>query len=161
IAGLVGAGRTELLRTIFGLDRVRSGEIRVSAIPAPASPTRRWSQRTGLVSEDRKTEGLALSLSIADNTTLASHSFSVSPRRMAHETKKWIGNLAIKCRSPHQPVSDLSGGNQQKVAIARLLHHGVDLLLLDEPTRGIDIGAKAQIYKLIDQLACQGKAVLM
>jgi ribose transport system ATP-binding protein len=161
IAGLVGAGRTELLRAIFGLDKVKAGEVKVGSVSGPAAPDRRWSQRVGLVSEDRKTEGLALGLSIADNTTLASHRFLVSPRGMADETKKWIAKLAIKCRHPAQPVSDLSGGNQQKVALARLLHHGVDLLLLDEPTRGIDIGAKAQIYKLIDELACSGKAVLM
>jgi ribose transport system ATP-binding protein len=161
IAGLVGAGRTELLRAVFGLDSVKSGDVKVGSFSGASSPDRRWSQRVGIVSEDRKSEGLALGLSIADNTTLASHGLLVSPRRMADETRKWISKLAIKCRHPQQPVSDLSGGNQQKVAIARLLHHGVDLLLLDEPTRGIDIGAKAQIYRLIDELACSGKAVLM
>lgn len=161
IAGLVGAGRTELLRTIFGLDKITAGNVTVASVSGAAPPARRWSQRVGLVSEDRKTEGLALGLSIADNTTLASHRLLVSPRRIADDTRTWISKLAIKCRHPYQPVSDLSGGNQQKVALARLLHHGVDLLLLDEPTRGIDIGAKAQIYKLIDELACSGKAVLM
>jgi ribose transport system ATP-binding protein len=161
IAGLVGAGRTELLRAIFGLDKITSGQVRVGTFSGAAAPDRRWAQRVGLVSEDRKTEGLALGLSIADNTTLASHRLLVSPRRLADQTQTWISKLAIKCRHPAQPVSDLSGGNQQKVALARLLHHGVDLLLLDEPTRGIDIGAKAQIYKLIDELACSGKAVLM
>ena len=77
------------------------------------------------------------------------------------EAKKWIGKLAIRCRSPWQEVGALSGGNQQKVAVARLLHHDVDVLLLDEPTRGIDVGSKALIYRIIDELACQGKAVLM
>jgi ribose transport system ATP-binding protein len=161
IAGLVGAGRTELLRAIFGLERVKSGEVRIGSAAGLASPAQRWTQRTGFVSEDRKAEGLALTLSIADNTTLASHGLFVSPKRMAGESRKWINRLAIRCRHPGQPVSDLSGGNQQKVAIARLLHHSVDLLLLDEPTRGIDIGAKAQIYKLIDELASAGKAVLV
>jgi ribose transport system ATP-binding protein len=161
IAGLVGAGRTEFLRAIFGLDAVRSGRVRVGHISGPASAPERWNQGMGFVSEDRKTEGLALSLSISDNLAMASHGALVSPRRLAESSRLWIHRLGIRCRQGSQPVGDLSGGNQQKVAIARLLHHGVEVLLLDEPTRGIDIGAKASIYKLIDELACSGKAVLM
>jgi ribose transport system ATP-binding protein len=167
IAGLVGAGRTEFLRSLFGLDRVRSGEIKLASYSggagggASTSPERRWSQGIGMVSEDRKTEGLALTLSIADNITMTNLGPIVSPSRQDAESRDWIKKLAIRCRVPRQPVGDLSGGNQQKVAIARLLHHDVDVLLLDEPTRGIDVGSKAQIYKLIDELACRGKAVLM
>jgi ribose transport system ATP-binding protein len=161
IAGLVGAGRTELLRTIFNLDPVTAGSVTVASYTGGKTPAQRWSQRVGLVSEDRKLEGLALQLSIADNLTLASHHALVQPATMRRDTATWIRKLSIKCRNPSQNVGDLSGGNQQKVAIARLLHHDVDVLLLDEPTRGIDIGAKAQIYKLIDELACAGKAVLM
>lgn len=155
IAGLVGAGRTEFLRVLFGLDPIRAGDIRIAHLAGHATPSGRWAQNVGMVSEDRKTEGLALSLSIADNMTLASHRALVSPRRIAADASQWIDRLAIRCRAPSQSVSDLSGGNQQKVAIARLLHHGVDLLLLDEPTRGIDIGAKAQIYRLIDELVSE------
>jgi ribose transport system ATP-binding protein len=161
IAGLVGAGRTEMLRTIFGLDEIKSGEIKVKAYVGPASPANRWSEGMGMVSEDRKQEGLALSLSIADNLTLSSIGTIVKPADQAETSKKWIKKLAIRCREPQQPVGNLSGGNQQKVAIARLLEHGVDILLLDEPTRGIDVGSKAQIYQLIDELACSGKAILM
>ena len=84
-----------------------------------------------------------------------------SPRAQAESSRRWIERLGIRCRTPHQSVGDLSGGNQQKVALARLLHHGVDVLLLDEPTRGIDVGSKAQIYRTIDDLARAGKAVLM
>lgn len=158
IAGLVGAGRTELLRGIFGLDKVRRGEIRVAQWSGAAGPRRRWEQGVGFVSEDRKSEGLALRLSIADNVTLSNPDGLgpcglVLPRRQDSATRPWIEKLSIKCRSPRQSVGDLSGGNQQKVAIARLLHHGVDVLLLDEPTRGVDIGAKAQIYALIHELA--------
>jgi ribose transport system ATP-binding protein len=158
IAGLIGAGRTELLRAIFGLDVVRTGEVRVGAYLGPASPGRRWEQGVGMLSEDRKTEGLALSLPIADNVTLSrlkglGPAGLVLPSQQDAAADRWIERLSIRCRSPRQPVADLSGGNQQKVAIARLLHHDVDVLLLDEPTRGIDIGSKAQIYKLIDQLA--------
>ncbi len=166
IAGLVGAGRTEFLRTVFGLDPVRSGEIRLGAYVGPASPAQRWSQKMGVVSEDRKTEGLALSLSIADNITL-SHlrrlgpAGFVIPERQDRAATRWIESLGIKCRGVHQAVAGLSGGNQQKVAIARLLDHDVDVLLLDEPTRGIDVGSKVEIYRMIDALASQGKAVLM
>jgi ribose transport system ATP-binding protein len=166
IGGLIGAGRTEMLRTIFGLDPVKGGSIKVGAYSGHASPARRWDQGLGMVSEDRKTEGLALGLSIADNITLSSPRGLgplglVLPSRQKAASAPWIQKLSIKCRSAGQPVGDLSGGNQQKVAIARLLHHNVDLLLLDEPTRGVDIGAKAQIYRLIDELALAGKAVLM
>jgi ribose transport system ATP-binding protein len=161
IAGLVGAGRTEMLRAIFGLDEVKSGSIKVKAYMGPASPAQRWNEGMGMVSEDRKQEGLALSLSIADNLTLSSLGPTVNPAKQTRTAREWIKKLAIRCREPEQPVGNLSGGNQQKVAIARLLEHGVDILLLDEPTRGIDVGSKAQIYKLIDELACSGKAILM
>src|SRR5688500_16175215 len=161
IAGLVGAGRTEFLRAMFGLDRVRSGDIRIAAYTGLASPARRWSQRVGMVSEDRKAEGLGLGLSVADNLTLSRLPTFTSPGTQAAASRRWVDKLKIKCRTPHQPVGDLSGGNQQKVAIARLLHHDVDVLLLDEPTRGIDVGSKAQIYEVIDELARSGKAVVM
>ena len=166
ISGLVGAGRTELLRAVFGLNKVMRGEIRVGQFSGVASPQQRWSQRVGLVSEDRKTEGLALGLSIADNLTLSRLSGLgplglVMPSRQREACKPWIAKIPIKCQGPTQRISGLSGGNQQKVAIARLLHADVDVLLLDEPTRGIDVGSKAQIYLLIDELAARGKAVLM
>jgi ribose transport system ATP-binding protein len=161
IAGLVGAGRTELMRSIFGLSPVRSGRVRVAAHVGPASPARRWAQGVGMVSEDRKAEGLALGLSIADNLTLSSLPPLTSPSGQARSARAWLDRLSVRFRSPHQPVADLSGGNQQKVALARLLHHDVDVLLLDEPTRGIDVGSKAQIYHVIDELARRGKAVLM
>jgi ribose transport system ATP-binding protein len=161
IAGLVGAGRTELLRAIFGLDPIRSGQIKLKAYSGPASPLQQWARGMGMVSEDRKIEGLALSLSIADNLTLSSLGRFVNPAAQANSSHRWIKRLAIRCREPQQPVGNLSGGNQQKVAISRLLEHGVDVLLLDEPTRGIDVGSKAQIYRVIDELACEGKAVLI
>ena len=165
IAGLVGAGRTELLRAVFGLAPVRGGTIRVKSWVGPASPARRWSQGVGVLSEDRKGEGLASALSVMDNLTLsrlpAGPLGALLPSRQRKAASRWIDELGIKVREPTQPVSDLSGGNQQKVALARLLHHDVDVLLLDEPTRGIDVGSKAQIYALVDRLACEGKAVLM
>ncbi|MBI5864162.1 MAG: sugar ABC transporter ATP-binding protein [Planctomycetes bacterium] len=158
VAGIVGAGRTELLRTIFGLDPIRSGQVRVAGFVGPASPARRWAQGVGLVSEDRKAEGLAAGLSIADNITLAGRARLgplglVTQRGQDRACAPWIERLPIRCRSARQRVVDLSGGNQQKVAIARLLHADAAVLLLDEPTRGIDVGSKAEIYRLIDQLA--------
>jgi ribose transport system ATP-binding protein len=121
-----------------------------------------------MVSEDRKGEGLATALDIADNLTLSKlDGFGppglVLPRRQEAAAQTWIQRLGIKTRTARQRIGELSGGNQQKVAIARLLHHGVDVLLLDEPTRGIDVGSKAQIYALIDALVSgpRPKAVLL
>ena len=161
ISGLIGAGRTELLRALFGLDTVKQGEIRVGAYLGPSSPARRWAQGVGLLSEDRKGEGLALALSVADNLMLSKVPRFVQPSRQCAVAENWIEQLGVRCRDSRQAVGELSGGNQQKVALARLLHHGVDVLLLDEPTRGIDVASKAQIYGLIDNLAARGKAVLM
>jgi ribose transport system ATP-binding protein len=163
IAGVVGAGRTELLRAIFGLDPVRSGELKVTAWLGPASPARRLAQGVGFASEDRGGEGLALSRSIADNLTLSKLGPSGPrlPGRAQAISSCWIKELGIKCSGPGQRVGELSGGNQQKVQLARLLHHDVDILLLDEPTRGIDVTSKAEIARLCDRLATQGKAVLL
>ncbi|HUJ73184.1 MAG TPA: sugar ABC transporter ATP-binding protein, partial [Verrucomicrobiae bacterium] len=143
ISGLIGAGRTELLRALFGLDTVKQGEIRVGAYLGPSSPARRWAQGVGLLSEDRKGEGLALALSVADNLMLSKLPRFVQPSRQCAIAEDWIEQLGVRCRDPRQAVGELSGGNQQKVALARLLHHGVDVLLLDEPTRGIDVASKA------------------
>ncbi len=158
IAGLVGAGRTELLDAIFGLEPIASGEVTIESYSGVAGPKLRWEQGLGMVSEDRKTQGLAVGLSIADNLTLPQldglgPGRLVLPSRQDAASQTWIEQIPIKCESPRQQVNALSGGNQQKIAIARLLHADVDILLLDEPTRGIDVGSKAQIYRLIDSLA--------
>jgi ribose transport system ATP-binding protein len=167
LAGLVGTGRTELLRCIYGLDTVRAGNVRVATVAAgKAAPDARLAQGVGLLSEDRQAEGLALSRTIADNITLSrlgplARWGWVNPRAVRRAASDWIRRLDIRARGPEQRVRDLSGGNQQKTALARLLHHGVDVLLLDEPTRGIDVASKAQIYQLIGELAAHGKAILM
>jgi ribose transport system ATP-binding protein len=166
IAGLIGSGRTEMLRTVFGLDAVESGGLAVSGIESrKGTPWVRIRQGFGLLSEDRQGEGLALPLTVADNITLSDFSpyrrfglLSLVKQRKAAES--WIGRMKIKARSPGQKVQGLSGGNQQKVALARLLHQRAEILLLDEPTRGIDVVSKAQIYEWIGELARQGKAVL-
>jgi ribose transport system ATP-binding protein len=166
IAGLVGAGRTELARAIFGLDPVKSGAVRVLGISGARSPAARIASGVGMLSEDRKGEGLAVALSIADNLTLPKLSglgplSLVFPRRARAVTERWMSELAIRAKHADQPVRALSGGNQQKVALARLLYQNADLFLLDEPTLGVDVASKAQIYGLIDELAVSGKAVLM
>jgi ribose transport system ATP-binding protein len=165
LAGLVGAGRTELARAIFGLDRVKNGSVRVFGFEGFSSPGARIRQGLGFVSEDRKGEGLAAGLSIADNITLAKPEglgpFGlILPTRQRAASQRWIDRLAIRATDPDQRVSELSGGSQQKVAIARLLHQNADIFILDEPTRGIDVASKAQIYALIDALAVSGKAIL-
>ncbi len=157
VAGLVGAGRTETVRAVRGLDPVRSGQVRLCCIPSP---------RVGLLSEDRKQEGLALSMSLSDNVTLSSLDPLVrggwlNRRAQDAAAARRIAELGIKCSSPQQSASALSGGNQQKVALARLLHEEAEVLLLDEPTRGVDVASKAEIYRLIGRLAAQGRAVLM
>jgi ribose transport system ATP-binding protein len=170
IAGLVGAGRTRFLRSLFGLEPVRRGRVRLGAWSGPASPHQRWQQGMGFLSEDRKAEGLAAALSIADNLTLSrleglGPGPLVLPLEQNRAASRWMDKLDIRSRSPRQAVSELSGGNQQKVAMARLLHHDVDVFVLDEPTRGIDVGSKAQIYELIDSLVCAAqdrpRAVIM
>ena len=167
IAGLVGAGRTELLRAVFGLDPVRGGEVRVNGVlDSRSNPRRRIAQGVGLLSEDRKAEGLALARSIEDNLTysaLGRHArwgwLDLKGRRL--DARRWMEALRVKATGPGQAIGSLSGGNQQKVALARLLHQDADVLLLDEPTRGIDVGSKAEIYRLIGEQAALGKAVLM
>jgi ribose transport system ATP-binding protein len=167
IAGLVGAGRTELLRAVFGLAPVVAGTVTIAGRQADrGTPARRIAQGLGLLSEDRKAEGLALPRSIEDNLTypaLRKHARAgwLDLRGRRAEAARLMRALAIKARGPAQDVGALSGGNQQKVAIARLLHQEADVLLLDEPTRGVDIGSKAEIYRTIGELAGRGKAVLM
>jgi ribose transport system ATP-binding protein len=166
IAGLLGAGRTRLLRTLFGLEPVRNGTVRLGIYAGSFPPHERWKQGMGMLSEDRTGEGLAMGLSIADNMTLTrlrdvGSGVFVVPAKQAATARRWIDSLGIRTSGPHQIVAQLSGGNQQKVALARLLHHNVDVLVMDEPTRGIDVGSKAQIYKLVDELVSQSKAVVL
>lgn len=158
LAGLVGAGRTELLRAVFGLDAVRGGRLRVLGHEGPAAPGARWQQGVGLLSEDRKLEGLSLSQSLADNLWLPclsrrSRRGLLSSRQLERDAEPWLQRLGVRFRAPSQAIEELSGGNQQKVALARLLAAECDVLLLDEPTRGVDVGAKAELYRVIDELA--------
>ena len=167
LAGLIGAGRTDLLRAVFSLDELDAGEVCVVGGPAGrASPRVRWRQGVGFLSENRKEEGLMLNQSLADNLSLTKpNAFGrfgwIDARRQRESAQRWIDELRVKCRDAAQPIGELSGGNQQKVALARLLAHPAKIFLLDEPTRGIDVGSKAQIYQLIGELAAAGKAVVV
>jgi ribose transport system ATP-binding protein len=166
VAGLIGAGRTETLRALFGLDHIKSGDVFVySQEKTHCNPNRRLKQGFGFLSENRKEEGLMLNRTLADNLTATRYApfsrlgFINGPRQRRCVTE-WISRLGIRARNPTQPAAELSGGNQQKVALGRLLHHNAKILLLDEPTRGIDVGSKVQIYKLIRDLAGNGNAVI-
>jgi len=175
--GLVGAGRSEFLRSIFSLDPVVTGEVKLGTYPSmpivERSPWLNWNQGMGLVSENRKEEGLAMGLSVEDNMTLPFLSkfgsrFHFSLRKQRETVGRWISQLEIRSAGAQAMVESLSGGNQQKVALARLLVQDLDVLLLDEPTRGIDVGAKESLYQMLDGLVSgtfepgQGpKAILM
>ncbi|MBM3847408.1 MAG: sugar ABC transporter ATP-binding protein [Verrucomicrobia bacterium] len=166
IAGLVGAGRTEMLRSLFGLDPMLEGTVSVHGILASRlTPSRFWSQGVGLLTESRKEDGLLLQRSIADNLLLTSLDREsrfvwLSPTRMESVAETHVKTLGVKAQSCWQNACELSGGNQQKVFLGRLIHHDADVLLLDEPTRGIDVGSKAEIYRMIHALADKGKAVV-
>jgi len=168
VAGLMGSGRTQVVRTIFGLDQARGGTIKLRGRQVSASggtPALRLMQKLGYLSEDRRGEGLAVTLSIADNVTMTRFASCsrwgwLNLSRQRQQAGNMTEKLAVKARDVQQPVSTLSGGNQQKIALARLLHQDADILLLDEPTRGIDIGSKAQVYETIAQCATDGKAVM-
>ncbi len=166
IAGILGAGRTEMLRAIFGLDSLARGQIIVKGVSARRANVRtRVAEGCGLLSEDRKAEGLALTQSIADNLTYSrlsqyAHFGLLDLTRRAEAVADWLRRLNVRFAHAGEPVGNLSGGNQQKVAIGRLLHQEADILLLDEPTKGVDVGSKSEIYRLIGELAAQGKAIL-
>ena len=169
VFGLVGAGRSEMLRCIFGLDQLVSGEILINGKAhheGRITPKKSLNSGLDLCSEDRKTEGLAQSMSIAVNTTLSalskeSNKGFINLKEEKSIADNWAKKLQTKCHSTLDPMTTLSGGNQQKVAIARLMNHDSEILFFDEPTRGIDVGSKAEIYQLIQELAAKGKSIVM
>jgi ribose transport system ATP-binding protein len=167
-AGLMGAGRTEVARAVFGADRPQSGEIWVRgkkvSVHAPADAV---AAGIGYLSEDRKRFGLALGMDVASNVVMASLAkflsfrFFLRDRAIFDETRKFVKLLDIRTPYLTQEVRLLSGGNQQKVIVAKWLARDCDVLFFDEPTRGIDVGAKSEIHKLLRELANQGKAIVM
>lgn len=167
LAGLVGSGRTELARLIFGAERRTSGELRLGGVPMEIrSPREAIASGLVYLTEDRKSQGLFLDMSVHDNINLAV--FGRDARRgvldlsaALNRASAAIAKLKIRVAGPRVEVGTLSGGNQQKVLLSRLLETEPKVLLLDEPTRGVDIGAKSEIYRLIDELAKRGAAVLV
>lgn len=167
IAGLVGAGRTELAEAIFGADPADSGEIVIHGKSASIRSTLDGKRNSiGLVTEDRKETGLVLPMNVTQNITITDLNKVTSKMLLKKSMEETIAgeyaeNLKIKTPSLHQSLSNLSGGNQQKVALAKWLYSDVDILIMDEPTRGIDVGAKYDIYCLMNELTSQGKAIIM
>jgi ribose transport system ATP-binding protein len=166
LCGLVGSGRTEVARAIYGADRVTSGEIRLFGERIGGSVEDSTRRGMALIPENRKTQGLALARSVGDNIVLAGlrrlfPSGIFIPRRAAKAARAIIQKLRIATPTPRRAVATLSGGNQQKVVIGKWLHAEAQVFIFDEPTRGIDVGAKAEIFRLLDGLVHNGAAILM
>ncbi len=168
LAGLMGAGRTELARAVFGADPIDAGEVHVHGKRVDIrSPQDAVAQGIGYLSEDRKRFGLATGLNVETNIVLATlgryaaGGFWLDHDAIHATARDYVQQLSIKTPSVEQQVRLLSGGNQQKIVIAKWLLRDCDILFFDEPTRGIDVGAKSEIYKLLDALAAQGKAIVM
>jgi rhamnose transport system ATP-binding protein len=167
VAGLVGAGRTELAETIFGLTPADSGEVLVRGKPVRiASPAEAIGHGIAYVPEDRRQHGVVIEMPIASNISLASlpavaHTGLIDRRTERELAGRYMGQLRIKAESAHSSAGTLSGGNQQKVALARWLATNPAVLILDEPTQGVDVGSKQEIHKLMVELAERGMAILM
>jgi ribose transport system ATP-binding protein len=166
-AGLMGAGRTETARALFGADKIETGTIEIKGRPAHIkSPMDAVRHGLGYLSEDRKRYGLAVGLSVMENSILASYDdfekgMFVHKKKIADITSEYVETLAIKTPTVDQLLKNLSGGNQQKVVIAKWLIKNSEILIFDEPTRGIDVGAKSEIYTLMNELVKAGKSIIM
>jgi ABC-type sugar transport system ATPase subunit len=167
LAGLVGAGRSEMAQAIFGLDPDATGEVWVRGRPLPlGSVEAALRAGLGLLPEDRKRLGLILSMNCRENASLAAlpnltRGGFVQRSRERNLVRGYMDRLRVRTPSLEAPIAGLSGGNQQKVALAKWLARQCDILMMDEPTRGVDVGAKAEIHELLDELACQGLGLLV
>lgn len=166
-SGLVGAGRTETARAIFGADEIQSGTIEIDGKRVTIrSPEDAVTYGLGYLSEDRKRYGLAVNLSVKDNLVMATYDrfmrgLFVYAKKIRNVSEEYVDRLSIKTPSMEQLLRNLSGGNQQKVVIAKWLIRNCDILIFDEPTRGIDVGAKSEIYTLMNELVKEGKSIIM
>lgn len=167
LTGLVGAGRTEVVESIVGVTQADSGNIYLNGETfVPRDPNHALANGIGLLPEDRQKEGLVLDFSIGDNITLSnmrkiSNPFWMNKKKEDHLAQGLSDKLGIKCRSIFDKASTLSGGNQQKIVVAKMLTSPLKVIILDEPTKGVDVGAKAAIYEIMSDLAAQGYGVLM
>lgn len=166
-SGLMGAGRTETARALFGADPIESGDIYINGQKVVIkSPQDAVNNGIGYLSEDRKRYGIVVQKTVAENTTMATldnymSGIFIDKKKEKEVAEKYVESLSTKTPDVDQLVVNLSGGNQQKVVIAKWLTRNCDILIFDEPTRGIDVGAKSEIYKLMNQLAADGKAIIM
>lgn len=166
-AGLVGAGRTETMRMVFGADKRRTGKIFINGKEIRIrSPKDSVKNKIAFVTENRKEEGLLLAKSVRQNIVMAALSkirtkYLLNYKKEQEYSKKYIEDMNISTPSENKQVMFLSGGNQQKVVVAKWLMSDSEVIILDEPTRGIDVGAKHEIYELINQLAEAGKAIIV
>jgi len=166
-AGLVGAGRTEVMRALFGADHRTAGDVYIRGKKVRISrPSDAIAHKISLIPEDRKGQGISLTLTVRENISLvklkALQGFlSINKKREKKLSSKYIQALDIKTPTMEQLVKNLSGGNQQKVAMSKWLAMDSDIIILDEPTRGIDVGAKYEIYILMNQLVKEGKSLIM
>ncbi len=167
LAGLVGAGRSEVARAIFGVDKYETGSVKINGKALPAgSPVAAMKEKIALVPEDRRQQGLFMVAGVNRNISIESFTNLVDKglinfKRERELTNTWKEKLSIKFSNQNDPVERLSGGNQQKTVLAKWLATDPDLLIVDEPTRGIDVATKAEVHRLINQAASEGKAVLM
>jgi rhamnose transport system ATP-binding protein len=167
LAGLVGAGRSEIARAIFGIDRWDAGEVKVRGTRlASGSPSAAMAAGVGLVPEDRRQQALVMDMSIERNIALSSpdavrRGWLIPPHAEQRFARDWTTRLQVRFGKLSNPVWTLSGGNQQKVVLAKWLARNPTLLIVDEPTRGIDVGTKAEVHRLLSDLAGQGVAILM
>ncbi|MGL6040911.1 MAG: ATP-binding cassette domain-containing protein, partial [Deefgea sp.] len=167
IAGLMGAGRSEILKTIFGINHKVAGHIELDGTPLNVKkPSDAIAAGIGFVTEDRKSQGLVLGLSVRENATLAnlsaySHGGVINQKQQMAVVQREIDRMHIRTRDAELEVKSLSGGNQQKVVFAKWLGIAPKVLFLDEPTRGVDVGGKAEIYQIINELAQSGVAIVM
>jgi rhamnose transport system ATP-binding protein len=167
LAGLVGSGRSEVARAIFGIDKYTTGSVKVNGkVMAMGSPVEAMNQKIALVPEDRRQQGLFMIAGVDRNISMESFDrlkgkLFLNFKKERALTETWREKLSIKYAAPTNPVESLSGGNQQKTVLAKWLATNPDILIVDEPTRGIDVGTKAEVHKLINAAAGEGKAVLM
>ena len=165
--GLMGAGRTELMRAVFGADKIDSGEVYVKGQKVVIkSPEQAKKQGIALLTEDRKQQGLILEFDLNQNISLpnlntAMTKFGLNRKKETENNQKLADSMRVKTPSLTQKAKNLSGGNQQKVVICKWLNTDSDIVIFDEPTRGIDVGAKAEIYMIMNDLKKEGKAVIM
>ncbi|MCX7031157.1 MAG: sugar ABC transporter ATP-binding protein [Spirochaetes bacterium] len=165
-SGLIGAGRTELMEVIFGIRKPRTGQVLIAGKPATIrSAMDAIRADLGFVTEDRKESGLVLCRDVHENSNYViwqkTPGFFKGRKASMENTRRMIDRLAIRCKSPAQAVGNLSGGNQQKVALSKWLLSGAQVLVLDEPTRGVDVGARQELYQIIRELADEGVTIVI